>query len=313
MNASSTLSPAPITENIAAVIVTYYPDTGLPDRVRRISDQGVFVTIVDNTPGLAAEAVFRELHLTNMEVWRNGKNVGLASALNQGVRRAFDLGYSWALLLDQDTLVDSTLIQGLIDAYKTYPRSHMTGLIAGNARSKVSGRLAQAFCCGGQAAIEVKTVTTSGSLLSLSVFNRIGPFREDFFIEGIDLEYCLRIRKHGLNILCTREPLMTHVGGRGIEQQLLTRKVLIADHDPWRYYLMVRNFVCILKSYVRHEPLWVAATVVSYGKLIVKVVLFERNKIRKIYAMMRGLAHGLGGKIENNEQDYFSRSNSGTH
>jgi len=38
-------------------------------------------------------------------------------------------------------------------------------------------------------------VITSGSLLPLATYADIGPFREEFFIDFVDTDYCFRARK----------------------------------------------------------------------------------------------------------------------
>lgn len=41
---------------------------------------------------------------------------------------------------------------------------------------------------------ERKTLITSGMLIPLSLFGKIGMFREDYFIDSVDHEFCLRAR-----------------------------------------------------------------------------------------------------------------------
>ena len=51
---------------------------------------------------------------------------------------------------------------------------------------------------------------TSGSLLALAVFRRVGPMREDFFIDAVDFQYCLRLRRHGYKVIETLLPTLIH-------------------------------------------------------------------------------------------------------
>ncbi|HEV8621131.1 MAG TPA: glycosyltransferase [Nitrospiraceae bacterium] len=296
MNVQGLFSPGPSPENIAAVIVTYYPDSKFAERLGRVSDQGVFAIVVDNTPGRAAEGLLHRVSSSTVEVLRNGENRGLATALNQGIRRAAELGYAWSLLLDQDTIVDLTLVTGLIEAYNAYSGKQLVAVIGPNARSKVSGRLLYEFPNNKAGVIEVKSIVTSGSLLSVQAYSRVGPFRDDFFIEGIDLEYCLRLRKCGFSVLCTRAPLMTHVGGKGIERRFITRIVLIPGHEPWRYRFMFRNLVVIVRQYWWDEFMLCALLGLNVIKLIIKLCLYEENKASKIRAILSGIKDGVMSK-----------------
>jgi rhamnosyltransferase len=54
---------------------------------------------------------------------------------------------------------------------------------------------------------DMESVITSGSLLSLAAYTAIGPFREDFFIDHVDTEYCLRARLKHYRVIKTRSPL----------------------------------------------------------------------------------------------------------
>ena len=98
------------------------------------------------------------------------------------------------LTLDQDTEVDPNMVGSLCMILSQCHVKESIGIIGSNSRSKHSGRLY--IDCTGQADefIETKTVVTSGSLMSVSAYEKVGPFREDFFIEGVDLEYCRKLR-----------------------------------------------------------------------------------------------------------------------
>ncbi len=51
----------------------------------------------------------------------NLANLGIARALNIGIRRAVTLGYQWALLLDQDSLVEDDMVQVLFAVHAAFP------------------------------------------------------------------------------------------------------------------------------------------------------------------------------------------------
>ena len=286
---------APRAEATAAVVVTYHPDAELDDRLRRVRSQVAYVVIVDNSATPTVSARLRQLTRENVELIENDRNVGVAAALNRGLRRAAALNLAWVLMLDQDSVVDDDMLASLIHIYHECPSRDRIGLIGANSRSPISGRMGMACGTRGREYVETKTTITSGSLVALSIYERVGPFRDDFFIEGVDLEYCLRLRRHGFAVLCSRRPLMTHAGGTAEERSLFGRAVLIANHEPWRYYYMLRNFVDIVRHYAGREPLWVVAALVNFLKTFVKIWLFERNRVAKFAAMGRGIGDGILG------------------
>jgi len=285
----------PRPEATAAVVVTYHPDGEFRDRLRRVLSQVAHVVIVDNSASPAVGASLRQLTCKNVEVMENDRNVGVGAALNQGLRRAAALNLPWVLTLDQDSVVDDDMLAGLIRIYHECPSRERIGLIGANSRSPISGRVGMACETTGREYQEIKTTITSGSLVALSAYEHVGPFRDDFFIDGVDLEFCLRLRRHGFAVLCSRRPLMTHAGGTAEERSLFGRVVLVGNHEPWRYYYMLRNFVHIARHYAGREPLWVLTAVVNFIKTFVKIFLFERNKCAKFAAIARGISDGVFG------------------
>lgn len=53
-------------------------------------------------------------------------------------------------------------------------------------------------------------VISSGSLFPVSVFNTIGPHDPSYFVEGVDYEFCLRLRINGLSIKIVVDKSMDH-------------------------------------------------------------------------------------------------------
>lgn len=281
----------PTRETAAAVMVAYHPDEGLVERLVRVAGQVSTVIVVDNA---SIPPVRQRLPgLQSVEVVRNERNVGVAAALNEGMRLAISQGCRWVLTLDQDSIVDPDIVDRLAAIYRQAAGRLRVGLISANARSPRS-ELVGSPCRDAAAAYEERTtVITSGSLIALAAYARAGPFREDFFIEGVDLEYCLRLRRAGYRILQSCRPLMTHAAGTMDEVRLLGRTILVPHHQPWRYYYMIRNFLLIVRGYYRQEPVWVCAAAVGVMKMIARVALFEHGRAAKFAAMLRGLWDGI--------------------
>src|SRR5260370_27819679 len=51
----------------------------------------------------------------------NRQNLGVAAALNIGARRALAQGFTWAVLLDQDTEVDHDMVERLVATHASCP------------------------------------------------------------------------------------------------------------------------------------------------------------------------------------------------
>lgn len=289
-------SVCPTRNNTAAVVVTYFPNPVFADRLRRVIPQVSRVIVVDNGSKPRVTELLCNVASSHVEIITNLQNVGLASALNQGIRRAAVLGCAWAMTLDQDTLLDHDMVERLIEIYSGYPAPERVGVIGSNARSKDSGRLFIRCQHNDRLFMEAKTVITSGSLVSIPVYGRVGQFREDFFIEGIDLEYCLRVRQHGYTILCSCRPLMTQVFGVGEERVFFGRMISVDNHESWRYYYRLRNLLQILRAYFWQEPWWCVKTLINLFKMLVKITVYESDRFAKFDAVARGVKDGVLSK-----------------
>jgi rhamnosyltransferase len=288
----STTGPSPSTT--AAVVVIYHPEGDLSGRLQRLIGQISLLVIIANDGGdeqrvgaaLNGQVCFRYV--------AQGENIGLAAALNQGLRLAVEGGAQWCLLLDQDTVVDSDLVPALGNIYEQCPLRDRIAILAPNYQSPGSGKLTYEKT---QPYLTADTVITSGSILRLSILPSVGLMMESFFIEGIDLEFSLRIRKAGHAIVVSRRPLMVHGAGQCEERRLGRRTVLIANHPPWRYYFQFRNVSWILWHYAGFDIKWTTKTIIGLGKKTVLMLLFEHQRPKKIHAITTGLLHGALGRL----------------
>lgn len=292
----------PFAGSIAAVIVSYNPDKDFGKRLSVIKPQVDHIIIVDNGSNTSIYETLNDFISGDNDIIENKLNMGIAVALNQGVKKAMQLGFSWVLTLDQDTEIDPNMVSHLVSILSNYPDKGALGIIGSNARSKHSGHLF--MDCGKQSSefMDAKTVITSGSLMSLSAYEITGSFREDFFIEGVDLEYCLRLRRNGFKVLMSCKPLMTHAAGKMEEHRFLGRVVLVANHEPWRYYCMLRNLAQISRVYVRQEPRWVLDLCFNIVKMIIKIAFFEENRFIKVKYIFVGIIDGLSKMMRCNRR-----------
>ena len=282
-------------KNVFAVIVTYHPDEGLEKRLAGISGQVDHAVIVDNSaseeksPVLDRIAQRKDIHLI-----RNARNLGVATALNEGMIWGRRHGYAWAFLFDQDSVLEEGAFDTLIDVLNGYGEADSLAVLGCNYRDVHAGRLRyRDESASGISWRERKTVITSGSLVSIGVYGEIGPFRDAFFIDHVDDEYCLRARKRGYRVISTCKPVMLHSVGATTLHRLLWKRTGVTNHPPFRRYYMTRNHIILIKEYCAVEPRWVYDTVYSRMKSLVLMCLFERQRPAKIRNVLRGFFHGV--------------------
>lgn len=285
--------------NVSTIIVTFHPRAQLLDRLPGLCALARWTVVVDN--GSPAETIDRLRTLateSGADLIANEVNLGVATALNQGLRRARARGASWALLLDQDTEPDLSILERMAGALAGYPEPGRVALIGANYAStdEPRGRYTVDEAAGQPFSVQV-AVITSGSLVSLPVFDRIGPFAEELFIDHVDHEYCLRARALRFAVLATRDVLLTHSIGQESAHPFLGRKVITSNHPPVRRYYMARNAMVVARQYLLSEPHWVMRMLWRTLRDAVAMLLYEDGRGPKLKLWIKGLWHGVRGKL----------------
>ncbi|MDY6949976.1 MAG: glycosyltransferase family 2 protein [Thermodesulfobacteriota bacterium] len=292
---------APQKENVCGLIVTYYPDEDVQRRIMRIVDQVEHVMIVDNTSGVAVRLILRELRQSKkIEVMENETNVGIASALNQGMQWAIRRGYAWALTLDQDSIPFDSMVDRFAEAYEEYKGRDRIAVIGSNYCDIGDDRQIRFGddASKGRSCVEKTTVITSGCLVSVPVFRAIGPFRDEFFIDHVDHEYCLRALSRGFKVILTPRLAMRHTIGKRVEGRLCGRKVLITSHSAERYYYKSRNHVTITLEYLFKNPIWLAKLFCFKLRGIMLAVLCEEDRSAKVVSIFKGYRDGIRNHLK---------------
>ncbi|MCD6486473.1 MAG: glycosyltransferase family 2 protein [Syntrophobacterales bacterium] len=290
-----------IIKDICAVVVSYFPDSNFPERIRKIAEQVGKVIIVDNGSDIETIEVLNKLSLqSRIQPILNSENLGVATALNQGVWWAQGHGFRWVLLFDHDTTPEKTMTEELLSVYTKFPCQEKLAIVGSNYYNAYN------HCPLYNMDVDScrwmrKTVITSGSLLSLRAFNTIGPFRDEFFIDLVDFEYCLRTRAKGYYVTITSKPIMEHRLGEVEVHRLLWRKVGTSNHSALRRYYMTRNYILLAKEYASSEQAWVLVTLFHFLKSIILMILLEKNRRTKLRNVILGIWHGILGKIGINE------------
>jgi rhamnosyltransferase len=286
-------------QSVCAVIVTYYPDSRLSDHVRRVASQVAQVVIVDNGSSAPCVQLVRALSDDlSMHLILNPTNQGIASALNAGARWAATQGFRWVLTLDQDSIVSLDMVETLGSVVCSYPRPERLAVVGSNYQDKAHGKIFREQVAGttGFTGREMESVLTSGSLVSTSAFEALGGFRDEFFIDCVDHEFCLHARARGFHVVLTSKPVMEHGIGNATEHRLLWRTVHTSNHSPVRRYYTTRNALILAREYFFKEPRWTMHHLWGLLKSVILICLFERERAAKMRSIFHGCMHGIAGR-----------------
>jgi rhamnosyltransferase len=282
--------------DVCAVVVTYHPDPGFPDRLDRVRPQVGRVVVVDNGSSPQAREMLRNAAGPDVGLIFNDANLGVATALNQGVRHVMGSSCRWVLTLDQDSTVEPFLVEALLEAYNDFPKKENLAVVGSNyydekrTKTLVPESPAQPSC------LEQTTVITSGSMISVDAYAEVGPFRDDFFIDHVDDEYCLRARAMGYKVILCRRPVIRHSIGGAVGKRFLGRMVWSSNHSATRRYYMGRNFSVLFREYLGMEPRWILRTLARHLGFLAMMVLLEDRRCEKLRRFLIGIPDGICGR-----------------
>ena len=279
-------------DRICAGIVSYNPDIErLRLNVSSICGQVTKIYIVDN--GSTNMSAINHLADTfsSVDIIANKENEGIAKALNQLCEVADKDHYQWILTLDQDTVCPDNLIVQL----SKYIDREDAGIICPAVRyegwESVEIQASSSNC------EEVKACMTSGALTRIDGWKRVKGFREEYFIDFVDNEFCMKLRIAQYKIIRVNSCAMSHqLGESGTFNFLGVKKIKYTRHVPWRFYYMIRNNRAFIGEYKDHLPVFKEFLKLWY--ILSKGILFSKEKretLHYIYAGYRdGRAHRLG-------------------
>jgi rhamnosyltransferase len=282
-------------ERTSAIVVTFHPRSEYLKNLAKIRAQVDLLIVVDNgsNDNELAQIRFasRELKFRLIE---NGDNVGIAAALNLGVRLAQREGCRWVALFDQDSAVTDRFIATMIGEFQDYrsgkdilqivPRylDPETGIESAISRFEDGG----AFL-----------TITSGSIFNMEAFEKCGFFQEELFIYCVDDDYSLRIRKNGFFIGVSRNAVLLHQSGHPTSRRMFGITLTTKNYRPEVRYYYSRNKVWILRTYGITFPRLIVPTLREFVTIPLKIALMEDASWTKIRMFTRGLLDGITGKM----------------
>lgn len=279
-------------DDICAVITTYLPDIGFPARMQLVQRQVGCVVIVDDS-GLGDSVALLKSWFSETEkiiLYHHSENLGIAASLNHGISIARQNGYNWVLTLDDDTLIDSDMVVNLIDAWRALEsRGGKPLAIIGMAYRDSNTGIVEQCVAQKRIFVEKRGIITSGSLLSLNAYDQIGPFREEFFIDSVDYDFCLRARAKGFRVVKVGRVGMTHTLGQQTIHHILGFKLETTNHAAVRRYYLFRNASVLAREHFMRDPLDALAVIKAQWKTLTLVLLFEQDRCRKLRMMWRGV------------------------
>lgn len=268
---------------VGSIIVTYNPDILiLKKNIDSVISQINRVIIVDNDSknyDFIQELINEN---KNIHLISNSRNYGIATALNQGMKHLKLLGYNWAITLDQDSILEKDAIKNMVH----YCRDEI-GIIC----PKIEYNRQYIQKVNSQKVEEIKACMTSASLTNIEAWEKVGGFDEEFFIDYVDNDFCMKLRLKEYSILRVNDCILKHNLGEGRNFKIFNKKIYYFKHSPIRCYYIIRNIIIFNRRYRFH---------INYLKETLKVVYlffyclcFCEPRIKTFKYLINGVIDGI--------------------
>ncbi len=274
---------------LAAVVVFYHPND---ENIENIKNYEKFVDkfyIVDNS----LDDINYYKSNKKVEYIKYGDNKGIATALNEGARRAVEDGYQWLLTMDQDSKITGNIIKQM-EQYLMKHADEKIGLV-----SPYHDIHSDEIVLDVEAE-EMIEVMTSGNIISLKAYQDVGGFKDWLFIDCVDTDYCMNLNMHGYKVLRLNRVRMEHHLGNLEVHSLFGKKYPCYNHGPIRRYYIVRNNLYIRQMYGNAYPDYCAYLIRVQRGQVKRIIAFETQKVQKLKMMYQGykdFKKGIKGKL----------------
>ena len=241
-----------------------------------------------------------------VELIEAGSNLGYAGGNNLGLRRALERGTAWTVLINNDSIVASDVIEGFERALRSEPDAGVlagkvyfadrptTVWFAGQRVGAVLGYSGRPRGYGRKDAPRFQVVTDTGravgALMAISrdALEGVGLLNEDLFAYVEDVEFSLRARQRGFRVVFAPEARAWHrvsgsTGGEAASTHTL--------------YYGARNSVIVFEQ---ERPLGAVGTGLRrlvIGLTFTVYALSRANRGAALGAVVDGLRDAFSGRL----------------
>ena len=298
-------------QTVAAVVVTHNRKELLVKCLRAILDQTYAVDrifVIDNASSDGTPQMLESLGFMKhpqLEYIRLTENIGGAGGFHEGMKLAYDRGFDWIWLMDDDGFPYPTSLENLMNMTGKYQflgplavaDSHnlsfslpwRKSIFPFPWRKSYISRVSEAEAIASDGCIVGHIFIFNGTLISRQMVATIGYPKKEFFIWGDEIEYRMRAVTAGylpVTVCAARHHHPPNSPSRMRNIRLPMRLGWVAaPEDKFRLYLYVRNHSYIYRRYVSFD------SVMFY----VKYLSLAATDYKRSWIIMMALFDGLVG------------------
>lgn len=264
---------------LPGIIVLYDPNVlQVFNNIKSYIDQLEVLYVFDNSENKLNNKQIFEDFSSKICYHSFNENRGIAFALNYLSHIAYKSNFKWILTMDQDSSFP------IPNGFKNYFDSVLlkindqTALFSPNFNGENKDQ---------------PQFYTSGALMNLEIWNNIGRFDENLFIDEVDGDFTFRLLEKKFRLVKINNIELIHELGDKYCRRFLWIKLCSDNHSAIRKYYIARNRIYLMKKRPSMRMLYFSDSI----KKLILFMLIEQDKKNKFLMLLRGVYDGLNNKM----------------
>lgn len=238
-------------------------------------------------------------------LYKSEENVGIAGAHYYACKLAEKENYDFILFLDQDTQLPEYFVSNMILEFYQLQKIHSRLVAIGpswkdprtydwyqekNNKITVKNTLKKKFKISRKINNLIRlnnVIISSGMLVLVKFLRNIGYPKKEYFIDLVDLEWCLRALSKDYHIEMVKKIQVQHALGE-IKKH---KNRLLHYQNPLRYYYSIRNSFFLFRE--KQYPLDFRFFILIRNILEIKKIPFVPESKKSLLAAIRGIKDGI--------------------
>lgn len=295
---------------VCAVVVTFNRCellreclAALQQQTRKVDE----ILVVDNASSDGTLEMLQR-DFSDVRVLALEKNTGGAGGFHEGAKRAFEDGFDWLWLMDDDGKPAPDCLETLLS--KSQPNAVIIPVQRGHGGRSHGvlgwrhGKYIDIDMAAAKASRRIDyqlLFTFVGPLISRSIIEKVGLPNPDFFIWFDDFEYAFRIKKQmrKAKFIVVPEAKFFHEPGiswREVKLLGLGKTKSRRTFATWRAYYMARNsFYTLLRTH--RNPRQTTLFLLQQLRVLAAVLMYDHDRWRRAGMQLLGLWDGALGRL----------------
>lgn len=269
------------------------------------------ILVIDNSPA----PLLKYDDFERVKFYNHPENLGVARAFRLALEWSQSHNYDFLWAFDQDSEPAADCLKKLLAGFHKYhdpvlfPIAQIAPLIVdARANRYLIGANFNRFrfqeislqTVTSQLCVRCDAPITSGCLISTAAACRVQPPKDGLFIDGVDLDFGMKLRQIGFYSLTIIEAKMAHRLGEPLQIYWRGKPRYIQNYSPLRSYYLFRNHTYLELLYstgIFNKTLAFLHRLNCLLKELVATLLYRPCKLVKCQAVLLGTYHGVIGRL----------------